>query len=264
MPKYQCPECEAVLRRADAIPAGKKIRCPKCEAVFPAKAMAEGDEDAKAASKEPAAGYALAGAPTKPAKPPVDDDDEENSNPYGVIKEDPNEVRPEIHLGSLRDRFAKSAIGPASFRTVIPSNWLLRLGLISCIVAVATFIVGVWPIIFCEANPLRPFIRPRVTIMIGATIQFSFGAIMCIGASRMHDLTSYPWAIVGSLMAILIYVPKAIMNAMEMIKIYGPLAMVPIVLLGSLSCTGLWCIITLCNAEVRAGFRERAEEVQNY
>src|SRR5215207_1363664 len=113
MPKYQCPECEAVLRRAEAIPAGKKIRCPKCEAVFAARAMAEDEEEA------PAASYALAGS-SAPPKPKVPVEDDEDSTPYGVIKEDPNEARPEIHLGSLRDRFAKSKIGPAMYKTVVP------------------------------------------------------------------------------------------------------------------------------------------------
>ena len=78
MPKYQCPECEAVLRRAEAIAPGKKIRCPKCEAVFPANPLPD-DEPAP----EQAAGYALAGAPAPKPKPV---EEEENSNPYRVIK----------------------------------------------------------------------------------------------------------------------------------------------------------------------------------
>ena len=256
MPKYQCPECEAVLRRAEAIPPGKKIRCPKCEAVFPARALAE-DEPAK----EPAAeGYALAGQAKAPPKPaPVEE--EENSNPYAVIKESGDEVKPEIHLGSLRDKFAKSKIGPAMYRTVVPSNWLLRLGLFSCASAVILFIYGVWPIIFCEANPIRPFIRPRVDIMYRAALQFSFGAIMCLGAARMHDLTSYTWAIIGAVMALLIYVPRAIMTAISMLIMFGPLGLLVAVLVSALGCVGLWCLIILMNKEVREGFKERAEEI---
>src|SRR5262249_20310934 len=192
MPKYQCPECEAVLRRAEAIAPGKKIKCPKCEAVFPAKALPE-DEPAPAAA-EGAQTYGVAGAKAEaPPKPPLDDD--ENSDPYRVIRETGQDNKPEIYLGSLRDRFAKSKIGPAMYKTVIPSNWLLRLGLFTCIVAVIYFIVALFPIIFCEATPLRPFIRPRVNLMIHATFMFVFGGIMCTGAARMHDLTSYTWSI---------------------------------------------------------------------
>jgi len=262
MPKYQCPDCEAVLRRAEAIPEGKKIRCPKCESVFPAKPMAEEDE----APKEEPQAYAVAGAPAKPKPPPMEE--EEDSSPYAVIKETGEEVKPEIHLGSLRDRFAKSKIGPAMFKTVVPSNWLLRLGLFSCICAVFVFIYGVWPIIFCEANPLRPFIRPRVDIMIRACAMFSFGAIMCMGASKMHDLTSYTWAIIGSVMAILIYVPLGVWLFLvfvlvsilaQQLNIY---AFAFVCLVTAISFVGVWCLIVLFNKQVREGFKERAEEIE--
>src|SRR5437764_10111533 len=163
MPKYQCPDCQAVMRRAEAIPAGKKIRCPKCESVFPAQALP--DDPESEAAKEPVAGYAVAApTPTGPkAKPRYEE--EEDSSPYTVIRETGEDVKPEIHLGSLRVRFAKSKIGPAMFKTVMPSNYLLRLGLLSCAIAVFVFIYGGFPIIFCEAGTIRPFIRPRVDIM---------------------------------------------------------------------------------------------------
>ena len=256
MPKYQCPECEAVLRRAEAIAPGKKIRCPKCEAVFPARPMAD-DEPAPEPAQE---GYALAGQPKAVAKAaPVEE--EENSNPYAVIKESEDEVKQEIHLGSLRDKFAKSTIGPAMYRTVIPSNWLLRLGLFSCAVAVFMFIFGIWPVIFCEANPIRPFIRPRVDIMLRAVLMFTFGGIMCLGAAKMHDLTNYTWAIIGSIMALLIYVPAGIMVALLAIVMLGPPGMLIAALVMGLALVGLWCLIVLMNKEVREGFKERAEEV---
>jgi hypothetical protein len=255
MPKYQCPECEAVLRRAEAIPEGKKIRCPKCEAVFPARALTEDEPEPAAAN------YALAGSspPAKP-KPPAEDSDDDGT-PYGVIKEDPNEARPEIHLGSLRDRFAKSKIGPAMFKTVIPSNWLLRLGLFSCVVAVCYFAYALFPIVFCEATPLRPFIRPRVNYMIEATLMFTFGAIMCIGAARMHDLTSYPWAIIGSIMSLVIYIPVGIMMALLLLIIFGPIGLIACLLDLGLALVGLWCLIVLMQKDVREGFKERAEEI---
>jgi len=207
-----------------------------------------------------AGGYALAGAPPETAKPKVAVD-EENSDPYRVIKETGDEPKPEVHLGSLRDKFAKSKIGPAMFKTVLPSNWLLRLGLFSCVVAVFWFAFGVWPIVFCEATPLRPFIRPRVTIMINASIMFSFGAIMCLGASKMHDLTSYTWAIIGSCMALLIYVPLGILVALLVLLVIGPMGMLLAAAILGLSFVGVWCLIILFNPAVREGFRERAEEI---
>jgi len=252
MPKYQCPECEAFLRRAEAIPEGKKIRCPKCESMFRAKALPD-DEPV-----EEQTGYAVAGV-APPKKEVVVE--EENSDPYKVIKETGDQVKQEIYLGSLRDKFAKSKIGPAMFKTVIPSNWLLRLGLFSCVCSVIMFIIGVWPIVFCEADPIRPFIRPRVNIMLQATLSFAFGAIMCLGASKMHDLTSYPMAIVGSIMALLIYVPSGIMLALIIMLILGPLGMLLAAVVLGLAFVGVWCLIVLMSPSVREGFRERAEEI---
>lgn len=257
MPKYQCPDCHAVLRRAEAIPTGKKIRCPKCESVFAAQAMAEADDPAA----EEQQGYAVAPAIATPPKPALEED--EDSSPYAVIRETGDEVKPEIHLGSLRDRFAKSKIGPAMFKTVMPSNWLLRLGLFSCAVALFMFIYGGWPIIFCEAQTIRPFIRPRVNIMLQAATMFSFGAIMCYGASKMHDLTSYTWSIVGSTMALLIYVPGGILLFLALIIILGPCITLLIISLPIMvTITGIWCLITLMNPLVREGFKERAEELE--
>jgi hypothetical protein len=253
MAKYQCPDCKAVLRRAEAIAPGKKIRCPKCEAVFPAVLIPD-DEPAK----EKAEAYGVAGLPAAAPKPPVEE--EENSNPYAVIKETGEDIKPEIHLGSLRDRFAKSKIGPAMFKTVIPSNWLLRLGLFSCVVAVFMFIYGLWPIVFCEADPLRPFIRPRVTIMIEAAFMFTFGSIMCLGAARMHDLSSYSWAIIGSCMSMVIYLPAGLLVASFILIILGPIGLLLAALILGLALVGVWCLIVLFNASVREGFRERAEE----
>jgi len=260
MPKYQCPECEAVLRRAEAVAPGKRIKCPKCEAVFPAKALPE-DEPAPAAA-EGAQAYGVAGAQPAAAPPKPVLDEDENSDPYRVIRETGQDNKPEIHLGSLRDRFAKSKIGPAMYKTVIPSNWLLRLGLFSCIVAVIYFIFALFPIVFCETTPLRPFIRPRVNLMIHATFMFVFGGIMCTGAARMHDLTSYTWSIIGSIMALLIYIPTGIMFALVILIILGPLGLLLAILVLGMAFVGLWCLIVLFNPAVREGFRERAEEIE--
>ena len=61
MPKYQCRDCHAVLRRAEAIATGKKIRCPKCESVFAAQPMPDDDP-----VQEEQAGYAVAPATAVP------------------------------------------------------------------------------------------------------------------------------------------------------------------------------------------------------
>ena len=133
-------------------------------------------------------------------------------------------------MGSLRDRFAKSKIGPAMYRTVVCSNWLLRQGLFTCVFALLVFIYGVFPIIFCEAMPIRPLIRPRITIMLIASLNFSFGSIMCMGAARMHDLTSYAWSIIGALMSLAIYVPTGVLLAFIFLMMFGPIGLIIAVL----------------------------------
>ena len=77
----------------------------------------------------------------------------------------------------------------------------------------------------------------------------------------MHDLTSYTWAIVGAVMALLIYVPRAVTTAIAMLLMFGPLGLLVAALVSALGCVGLWCLIVLMNKEVREGFKERAEEI---
>ena len=65
-----CPECDAVLKMANAMPAGKKVKCPKCEAVFPVPTEEEETLPAKVKHR-PAPVENAADAPL-----PDEDDDE--------------------------------------------------------------------------------------------------------------------------------------------------------------------------------------------
>src|ERR1700687_3000523 len=40
--RISCPECDAVLKSAEHLPAGKAIRCPKCECSFRVPAARKG------------------------------------------------------------------------------------------------------------------------------------------------------------------------------------------------------------------------------
>ena len=93
-----CPECDKKLTVA-AGAVGKKVRCKGCDHVFvvaapagkkaaPAKAPAAKADDPKKKPPDAKAGKA------KPAKPKADDDDE-NSNPYGVTSLDTTPRCPE-------------------------------------------------------------------------------------------------------------------------------------------------------------------------
>jgi hypothetical protein len=75
-----CPECgKKVKVRAEVL--GKKVRCKECEEIFVAKAVKAAP--ARAARSEPEE-EPDEKPPAKDAKPAQEDDEEENSNPYGV------------------------------------------------------------------------------------------------------------------------------------------------------------------------------------
>src|ERR687888_56498 len=112
MPVYPCPECGAQLRPANPVAAGKKLRCPKCGTVFPVPAeKASGKKAAKAA---PAAKPAPAGKPA---------DDEEVGSYTIAADEDTRsaEERMKSAFDPIKDRFKRSARGPALIRVVKPS-----------------------------------------------------------------------------------------------------------------------------------------------
>lgn len=320
MPRYQCTSCESILKRAEPLPEGKKIKCPKCQAVFTVKALPEDSPkppprpEPKPAPK-PApeeATFALATDKPKPKddddiglvsldaelpksndnqgkkfqpddesmsigllslegetapvkespdkkKKIVDDDDDDNPNKkqnYGVITET-KEDTPEVNFGSLRDKFAKSKIGPAMYLTVNCSNWLLRLGLFTCVVAVASAFYDVFPIIFCEVAPIRPFLRPQVTSLWVDLYIFALGALMCVGASRLHDLKSMAWSIIGSITAMLVYMPIGIYFGIKWHFQYGFYGIFPGAIMFTIAFTGIWCLITIFKPEVREGYAER-------
>ena len=112
MAKYQCPECSATLRRAEAVAPGKKIRCPKCEAVFKAVLMPE-DEPAK----EEEAGYAVAGVAAKVAPPKPIEEEEENGDPYAVIKSvvSTASLAKPASAGDAEYQFPAAAVGQSTY-----------------------------------------------------------------------------------------------------------------------------------------------------
>src|SRR5581483_4918146 len=132
MPVYPCPECGAQLRPANPVPAGKKLRCPKCETVFAPTGAAK--------AAKPAA---------KPAAAPAPADEEGGS--YGLVREDEDkhaEARREQAFDKLRDRFERSKRGPALVQVVRPSDWLLRVGVLTCVMSLVGSMWSIWPLIF--------------------------------------------------------------------------------------------------------------------
>src|SRR5262245_23312791 len=135
MPIYQCPECGKKLKTAQAIGPGKKLKCPDCATIFGPQT------EAPAKAKAPAA------APT-PAAPPADPHDE-GGGIYSFTKEVEDEAAAERRRSAMdpvKDRFEKSARGPAQGIIVKPSDWLLRCGVGVSIAAITAFLVFMWPL----------------------------------------------------------------------------------------------------------------------
>jgi hypothetical protein len=269
MPVYPCPECGAQLRPANPVPAGKKLRCPKCETVF-----APGGP-AKAAARVPAKAPppAVAAAPA------------EETERYGLAETQPsqNEEAARRAFEPIKNRFALSARGPAIILVVKPSTWLLRLGVTTCIASIAGVMFAIWPMIFKveivdkpgkavrygPENHERRFkemtpedYQEHWLMLAGAIFQFAWGAVICAGSSKMHELKAYPLAMTASIMSLVgPFVPVGILGLQYALTNEETVLVLPSVLgLGGSIPFSFWCIATLRNKKVLAGFAEEEPE----
>jgi hypothetical protein len=260
MPVYSCPECGAQLRSANPVPAGKKLRCPKCETVF----APAGKVKAQAA-----------------APPSVQAVSAESEDHYGVVKDEVNHEANALRaFDPIKDRFKISARGPALALIVKPSTWLLRVGVTTCLMALVGVMFAIWPMIFKVEDVAPPdknarFKGPDATgrkfkeltpeqyreqwMMLAVSIfQFGWGSVICAGASKMHELKAYPLAMITSIMSLAS--PGLLLGIfllMSALADNDTFLVLPAVLLIGLSVPlSIWCIATLRNPKVLAGFAE--------
>lgn len=231
MHQYNCPNCKTVLKRAQPVPAGKKIKCPKCEKIF--------------------APPAVAMAAAKPASAPKKDDDEDFKNPYLVREEEEEEdtVKAEKQraaAGIVKDRFKKSKRGPAQAKINGPAGWMTAAGVVWGIIYIIMFFVGIFPLVFRSYYLDTPEFREldaagqqaywenlvlvRCILIGGSILGFIYASLVCIGAFKMRTLESYGWAMTGAILTILL----------------GGIWMV----------IGIWALITLRDKDVIEGFAE--------
>jgi hypothetical protein len=202
MPKYQCPECEAILKRDTPIAAGKKIKCPKCELIFAAKPMRE-TEDVKSREAEEEKTQ-----PTTAATSGESEDDEEGGS-YSLKEEaaateaDLKAKKESLYFGSLRDKFAKSKRGPAMARVVGFSNSMLFIGGLLIILNLFGFFVGLWPFLFSDNPPQGARAHQKIYIMVSAVINIIIGGFICYGGSKLHTLESWGFALAGGILTAL-------------------------------------------------------------
>lgn len=273
MPVYTCPECSTKLKRSEPLPAGKKLRCPECAFVFApgAKAVASAPTPKKSGDDAPAFEPEKEVFGFHPSEQADADDDKAKEDVF----------RP------IQDRFERSLRGPALIQVVRPSDWLLRTGSGICISAIVGILWAIWPLIFkielvqppdkgksftryAEQGDRRfkeltdDEFKERWIYLACFVAFFLWGSVVCLGASKMHTLDSYPLAIVGSIMALLgPGVPWGIILLIDAIKesdaymmfISGLLIAIP----GVPMC--MWCLATLRRQDVIDGFREEKPEV---
>jgi len=269
MPVYPCPECGAQLRPANPVPAGKKLRCPKCQTVFAPAGKAK----------------APAKATPKPAPTVAVADDEEGGS-YGVVKaeEKQNDDASRAAFEPIKNRFDLSARGPALILVVTPSTWLLRNGVGVCLTAIAGVLFAIWPMIFKvelldkpdkavrygPQNQERRFkeltpdeYQQRWLLVGGSVFQFLWGAVICAGASKMHELKAYWLSMIASVMGLFgPFVPVGIALIIIALDEGENWLLLPAILGICLPNVpvSLMCIFTLRNKKVLAGFAEEEPE----
>jgi cadmium resistance protein CadD (predicted permease) len=196
------------VKLAQALPPGKKIRCNVCQAAFAPRAETIALKDEPPARPAKAAAKPAAPVAAQPARPSVveDDDDDYNVTPYGVVEESEEEKqlteKNKPKFTDVRDKYKKSARGPAQGLLVMPVNLLIAEGAITGIVGVLTVIVGLWPLVFTDAPPSDEEIAEQVVIIFGGLVLLGWGSLICVGASKMQSLESYAWALVGAVLGI--------------------------------------------------------------
>lgn len=242
---YTCPACTATLRSAKQAPAGKKITCPKCQEQF----VAEPEEEPAAAAagpgtfkladdpgtgKKPApakAGPKPPEPPKSPARKMVEEDEDEESvrKGYGVVRESAEEeaeaAKHKPKFTEIQDKFKKSARGPAVSLLVMPANLLTAAGIITAVIGVGAFVIGMWPLVFNDAPPGDEEMEEAIITMLLGLMVFGWGCLVCFGASQMQEISSYTWAFMGAVMAVPLLV-------------------------------GIYAIVMLLNPKVKAGFEE--------
>lgn len=151
VPTLTCPECRTVLRPTKPLPEGKSVTCPKCGTVFAAGPAHAPEPAASVKKPKPAAKKT---APAPPKKKPAHHDDDDDFGTYAVIKEkeadedDEDGGKPKIIYAP--DLSVKDPRGPAQAEVITPTNFLLAVGIIACLLLVVGLFWAVFPFVFSD------------------------------------------------------------------------------------------------------------------
>jgi hypothetical protein len=206
MPSYICPECETKVKSEKEAKPGQTFECPSCNAEFTPRAATiafKDDEDHKPKKTKAKPTTPVAEAPPTRSRA-LDDDD--GPMTYGVAEESEEEKRlaekNKPVFGAIKDKFKKSARGPAAALLVTPANLIMAQGGLLFIFGLASVIVGIWPIWFTDVPASdEEFAECTFWIFFGI-VSMVWGGITVYGAVQMVGLGSYAWAVVGAVFAL--------------------------------------------------------------
>jgi hypothetical protein len=272
--KTTCPECGATLKSSNPMPPGKKVKCPKCGNGFAVPEDGEPAAPAKPAAKPARAAKKPADAPGP--KPPDDDeigtyaivqdpdldkedeeeedDDDEDDDEEGGKKK---KKKDKADITFALDLSVKDPRGPAAAQVVKPSNMLMLLGSIMCILCLIGLCWAVFPLIFSEPDQwltveeqyqklgitfkqdtllqpkqrseLKPdqiailddaesfFLWSHLGYAGGIVFVFVIWGLVVYGGVRMQNLESYRWGMASSIVALVILLLNVLSQVLNVV-----------------------------------------------
>jgi hypothetical protein len=251
--KLTCPECRTVLKPTKPLPEGKNVTCPKCGTIFAAGAARAPEPVATAKKPNPAAkkpnpaAKKAASAPAK-KKPVHHHHDEEDFDTYAVIrdeKEDDEEGGGKPQIEYAPDLSVKDPRGPAQAEVITPTNFLLAVGIIACLLTTISIFWAVFPFLFSDyvvdhKEVLEAYYKDkpqqrknipaerkdvdknqemkaivetatdnevnlRITLIAMWVVGLVYNALVATCAVKMQQLESYRWAMTGAILAMIPY-----------------------------------------------------------
>ena len=209
MPSYICPECNAKVKSEKEAKPGQTFECPSCNAEFMPRAATiafKDDEDDKPKKSKGKPSKPVAPSPPPPPPPSRILDDDDGPTTYGVAQESEEEKRlaekNKPTFGAIKDKFKKSARGPAAALLVTPANLMMAQGGLLFVFGLAAVIIGIWPLWFTDVPASdEEFAECTFWIFFGI-VSMVWGGITVYGAVQMVGLGSYAWAVVGAVFAL--------------------------------------------------------------
>ncbi len=232
--QYPCPECAAILRPAKPLTAGQKVKCPKCEHVFvPVPKIKTTDEATYGFAEETAA-----------------------------EKEADEQIKKKT-LEPLLDKRPKSARGPAAAITRTPSNRMLALSIATCVSALISLLVVLFPMIFSARKFDGTELIQSWTYIFVFILAFAYSGMVTYCAIQMQNIESFRWAMTGA--GLMVFPLQYGLGGYAFYWLFSLLWKIDstLMVVGLMALSGLylgfgvWGIITLRNATVLDGFREK-------